>query len=116
MLSFLVFLVSLDETLLEAEWSALKNKKKGLALRSFESAALLAGRRGLIHLQALANERFAIYLQDIGQTQDSLYRFQEAVALYEEWGATCKVEELQSRIDQSNSTVRDGKPAVVVAA
>ena len=73
-------------------------KNKGLALRSYESAALLAGRRGLIHVQALANERFAIYLEEIGDTQEAEYRFKEAITLYQEWGATLKVQQLKNKL------------------
>ena len=65
----------------------------------YEQAILLAGRRGLTQLQALANERLAIYMEEIGDIGESLYRFEQAVKLYAEWGAKAKTEMLQPKID-----------------
>ena len=83
--------------MLEAEFSALK-KKTPLAKKFFETAVLLAGQKHLIHLEALASERYAMYLEEIGETQDAKSRFNDAVILYEKWGATFKVDQLQANI------------------
>ncbi|CAB9504028.1 Transcriptional regulator [Seminavis robusta] len=82
------------ESLLEAEHRAMQ-KDRALAVRSFEVAVLLAGRRGLTHLQALSNERFAIYLNEVGELEDAKYRFGQAQFLYSDWGATVKANEMR---------------------
>jgi hypothetical protein len=84
--------------LLDAEWSVLK-KQKGDSRVKFEQAIVMAGRRGLTHLQALANERLAIYMEEIGDDTESFYRYEQAVQLYAEWGAKSKTEQLQPKID-----------------
>ena len=83
--------------LLDAESMAIK-KEPALALRNYETAALLAGRRGLTHLQALSNERFALYLEEIGDKQEAEYRFNEALKLYRAWGAKTKVQQLECKV------------------
>lgn len=83
------------DALLEAEQKVLE-KKQHLAIRNFEVAVLLAGRSGLTHMQALANERYATYLKEVGNLEDAKYRFDQARNLYAEWGATAKVEQLSS--------------------
>ena len=88
-----------DDALLEAEELAIENSR-ALALRNFEVAVLLAGRRGLTHLQALANERSAVYLEEWGDIDEAKYRFQQAQNLYADWGATVKVEQVISAMDR----------------
>jgi hypothetical protein len=77
-----------------ATWTR-KNQK---ALKNYEVAVLLAGRRGLVNLQALCNERFADYLVICNDINEASYRFNEAIRLYEEWGAWKKVEQLKEII------------------
>ncbi|KAG7347491.1 serine/threonine protein kinase [Nitzschia inconspicua] len=84
--------------LLDAEWAVLKKEKGDLRVK-FEQAVLLAGRRGLTHLQALANERFAIYMEEIGDDAETCYRYEKAVTLYSEWGANSKVDELHTKLE-----------------
>jgi hypothetical protein len=84
-----------QEALLEAEAKALSKKKRMRALKNFEVAILYAGRRGLIHVQALANERFSHYFSDVGYMDEAKYRMNEAIKLYTEWGAYSKAESLQ---------------------
>jgi hypothetical protein len=84
--------------LLDAEWAVLKKQKGDLRVK-FEQAIVMAGRRGLTHLQALANERLAIYMEEIGDDVESFYRYEQAVKLYAEWGAKAKTEQLQPKID-----------------
>jgi hypothetical protein len=85
------------DALLDAERCAL-DKKESKALKNYEVAVLLAGRRGLVNLQALCNERFADYLVICNDINEASYRFNEAIRLYEEWGASKKVEQLKERI------------------
>lgn len=94
------------EALLDAENYAVK-KKRWTALGRYEVAALLAGRRGLLHIQALVNERFAIYLDEIGNRHDAEYRWKEAMTLYSEWNATFKVELLKSQLLTADGTFRE---------
>jgi hypothetical protein len=84
--------------LLDAEWAVLKKQKGDLRIK-FEQAIVMAGRRGLTHLQALANERLAIYMEEIRDDSESFYRYEQAVKLYTEWGAKAKTEQLQTKID-----------------
>eukprot|EP00977_Amphora_coffeiformis_P001051 scaffold220_cov169-Amphora_coffeaeformis.AAC.31 len=86
-----------DEALLDAEWSVLKTKK-GNFKKKYEQAVLLAGRRGLTHLQALANERLAIYMEETRDDAESMYRYEQALNLYAEWEAKAKVDQLQIKI------------------
>jgi hypothetical protein len=85
--------------LLDAEWAVLKKQKGDLRV-NFEQAIVMAGRRGLTHLQALANERLAIYMEDRGDVAESFYRYEQAFELYTEWGAKAKTEQLQPKIDE----------------
>lgn len=84
--------------MLDAEWAVLKKEKRDLRVK-FEQAVLLAGRRGLIHLQALANERLAIYMEEIRDPVEAYYRYEQAIGLYVEWGAKAKVDKLQLKLD-----------------
>ena len=77
------------EALLSAELAAISGKA---ANKMYEAAVLLAGRRGLLGDQALANERYSEYLRTQGNEEDSDYRFREALRLYREWGAIRKVD------------------------
>ena len=74
-------------------------KERGDLRVKFEQAILLSGRRGLTHLQALSNERLAIYMEEIGDDVEALYRYEQAIQLYSEWGAKAKVEQLQPKIE-----------------
>jgi len=65
-----------------------------LACQRYESAVLLAGRRGLTQIQALANERFAVYLEEIGNITEARHRLNEAIKLYSEWGAFAKARQI----------------------
>lgn len=96
------------EALLDAESMALK-KEPALARRNYETAALLAGRRGLTHLQALSNERFAIYLEEIGDKHEAEYRYNEALKLYRTWGAKAKVHQLEYKVGEEMANKYSGE-------
>ena len=72
--------------LLEAELAAL-NGNKYVAKEKYEVAILMSGRRGLLHDCAVAHERFSGYYMELGDTENAAYQLNEAVKLYEEWGA-----------------------------
>ena len=48
----------------------------------------------LIHEQALANERFAVFHTQLQQEEAASYRLTESSRLYREWGANGKVKRL----------------------
>jgi hypothetical protein len=95
---FLLFTHYIDAAFLDTEWAVLKKQKGDLRVK-FEQVILMAGRRGLTHLRALANERLAIYMEEIGDDVESLYRYEQAVQLYAEWGAKAKTDQLQPKIE-----------------
>jgi len=65
--------------------------------KHFEVAIKLAGRRGIVQDQAIANERLAESWLYHGDSDNAKYRFVEALRLYGEWGADRKVELLRER-------------------
>ena len=81
---------------LEAELYVLR-KKKNKAIEAFGKVILLAGRSGILQLQALANERLAEYLLSMHEDDDAKYRLEEALKLYTEWGAMTKVLQLEGK-------------------
>lgn len=82
--------------LLKAELAATKKQSKA-AVESFEQAILMAGRQGISHDQALANERLGDYYGSLNRMSDAEYHLQEAVKLYSEWGAVAKCEILRAK-------------------
>ena len=97
-----------------------KLKKERNIIEAYEDAVSLAGRRGMIQDQALANERLAEFHfrqsqkknkkkrdkrkstdddeeASIGNIDQAMYRFAEAKRLYKEWGADAVVEKVERR-------------------
>ena len=87
--------VHLDK-FLDAE-KALLSGKTHTAVNSFESAISMAEQQGLIPDQALACERYADMLLSMGHRQQGKDRLEDAIRLYEEWGATAKVKALEAK-------------------
>lgn len=80
------------EALLEGELAAL-NRNSEVARHHYGRAIVLAGRRGFLQDSALANERFGAYvLKELSDSDEAAYRLQQAVKLYEEWGARAKAD------------------------
>lgn len=97
--------------LLNAELAALANQRQ-LAISYFESAVLLAARRGFLHDQAKINERFASFaLNVMNDDSTASFRIREAVKLYEEWGAQGKVNQL---ITQYKQFFQDLQPPIEI--
>lgn len=87
------------EKLLDGEKAALKGNFSA-AQSNYEAGVALAARRGLINEQAIINERFGDFL--VRCTKDyneSTYRYNCAIDLYKEWGATVKVQILREKLD-----------------
>ena len=89
--------------LLSAELDAINGKSRS-AYKKYESAVLLAGRRGIVHDQALANERFATYCFEQGDKVEYNFRMTTAVQLYQEWGSFPKVTKLEQSWTASNES------------
>lgn len=87
------------ESLLQAEFERYGGNQF-LSAKLYESAILLAGRQGLTHYQAMGNERLASYWISRGNTEEALYRFQEAKRLYSDWGAKHKLEQLSTSVGE----------------
>jgi hypothetical protein len=80
------------DRLLDAEKAALDGKSKA-AQTLYQKAVALAARGGFVHDAALANERYGEFLlHDMSDKQEAVYRFEEAIKFYSEWGASKKVE------------------------
>jgi tetratricopeptide (TPR) repeat protein len=88
------------EAFLDAEHKACKGQKLA-AVHDYKVAIRFAGRRGILHDHALANERLGEFLLECGDFDEANYRFEKAVALYSEWGADSKVELLKDKIKSS---------------
>jgi len=84
--------------LLEAELAALRHEKSTVVKYKTAIAVLRQGHY-LLYL-ALANERLALYLHETGNVNDSKPYFRDALAVYEEWGALAKVNQLTAKIHQ----------------
>mmetsp|Transcript_10400 Transcript_10400/g.28645 ORF Transcript_10400/g.28645 Transcript_10400/m.28645 type:complete len:82 (-) Transcript_10400:82-327(-) len=66
------------------------------AVVKFKDAIDLATSCGFTNDQALANERLSECLTRMGMDDAADQVMEEAIRLYEEWGATRKVEKLRS--------------------
>ena len=83
--------------LLRAEKAECKGKLEQ-ALSFYKEAILRAGRGGYIHDQALANERLAAHYTRTGDVISAKYSLEDAMKLYEEWGAAKKVKLLEEQL------------------
>ena len=77
-------------TFLKAEKAAYQGKKDK-ALSLYDTTILAAGRAGYNHERALACERLAAYYVTLGDKISAMNQFDDALKLYEEWGANKKV-------------------------
>jgi tetratricopeptide (TPR) repeat protein len=85
--------------LIEAEQDALKYKRDR-SLRKFRSAIDYFCEQGFLHEQALACELAAASLVGWGKRVDALRYYEQAIALYQEWGSPAKVEQVSEKIAQ----------------
>ena len=86
-------------TLLTAENLALTKKRCSdfsQVRNAYDHAIKTSGRLGILHIQAIANERAGLYCLLRDQTDWASTYLTRARCLYEEWGASAKVEQLQS--------------------
>lgn len=86
-------------SLLDAECYAWNKKWEDAAI-SYQKAITLASRSGMIQDAALANERYGACLLSQGKKEDLddvRFRLNQAMKLYQEWGATAVVESVEER-------------------
>lgn len=92
---------------LQAEHAAIKRKYK-TAKDHYEVAIKLAARTGHLHHAGLFNERFADMLEiDLMDGEEALYRLQESVRWYAQWGADLKAEILSSNLSRKEHSSRN---------
>jgi histidine kinase len=89
--------------LLQAELAAARRKERD-AVRLYEEAMTIAESNQFIHIQALANERCALFHVAIGKVSQASVYFSRAVALYDEWGARRKARQVQSYAEIATSS------------
>jgi tetratricopeptide (TPR) repeat protein len=87
---------------LKAERAGCKGKVDA-AVSLYRQAILCAGRSGFNHDQALACERLASLYTRMGDGESAKYCLEDALKLYEEWGAMKKVELLKVELEKLNS-------------
>jgi hypothetical protein len=86
-------------SLLSAEQAVL-DKNLNAADIHYKASVKVAARSGFLHHAALANERYADFLQnELGDEEEAKYRLEEAARFYKSWGADAKVELLYDRIE-----------------
>ena len=86
--------------LLDAEAMALKKRGRSefAVIKEYEVAILLAERGGYQHDAALASERLGEYqLTVMKDSEQALYRFEEAKRYWRSWGALAKVVDLDRK-------------------
>jgi hypothetical protein len=84
------------DALLKAEFASLEGKGPRAKLH-YETAILLCGRRGVRNVWALAHQRRGEFYLREGNDEDALYDINNAIRLYEDWGAKAKVEQLKAK-------------------
>ncbi|CAB9497399.1 Transcriptional regulator [Seminavis robusta] len=87
------------ESLLDAFLEASKGKEPK-ACKNFEVAALLAGRKGFLQDQALAQQHLGEYYLTLGKRDEAGYHIGEAVKLFEIWGAQAVADMLKEKYVQ----------------
>jgi hypothetical protein len=85
------------DSLLDAEWMALKGNKF-VAIKHYEVAILVSARGGYHHDAALATERLGdYYLTVMSDREMATYQIGESIKFWGEWGAMAKVAHLQEK-------------------
>ena len=84
--------------LFDAELAALRGMPEE-AEKNYQFAISTAGRSGLLHDGALANERYGNFLfTDVKDRNGALYHWKTAIKLYTEWGATRKAKLFEEQV------------------
>ena len=77
---------------LDAERAVLERKVE-VALKKYREAVVIAVRGGFIHHAALFHERLGDYeWNELRDAKEAAYHYQESIKLFDEWGATRKVQ------------------------
>ncbi|MBF0237519.1 MAG: AAA family ATPase [SAR324 cluster bacterium] len=86
--------------LLEAEWLRTQGNPLETVLPLYQQAVEEAHARSYIHIAALIHERIAAYLESLQMKSYAKTHIQSAHYLYQQWGATAKVSDLEERYEQ----------------
>ena len=82
--------------ILEAEiLSSKKNSRTEDVQSAFDNAISANARLGIMHQQAMANERAGVYFMGVNDTSWATVYLLRARALYSDWGATTKVRHME---------------------
>jgi tetratricopeptide (TPR) repeat protein len=84
------------DELLKAEFASLDGKGP-LAGSHYEKAIKLCGRRGMRNVWALAHQRRGEFHLREGNDDDALYDINNAIRIYEDWGAKAKADQLKEK-------------------
>lgn len=83
--------------LLRAELAALTTPDPGAIKHNFDSAILEASLSGLLHVEALANERAAMACFRVDGFREGAAYVMQACQVYSRWGAHTKVDHLETK-------------------
>jgi hypothetical protein len=86
-------------TILNAEKAVFKGRIKE-AMDGYKTAIRSTGRLGLVHDQALVNERLAELYMEQNVMSEAKFKFERAIELFSEWKANAKVKQLQKRVSR----------------
>ena len=89
-------LVFVEQTL-SAE-AALVDGKKKFAMEKYEAASASVEQLGLRSYRALIAERWGNAKEEIGQSEEAQKHWQEAIKIYEEWGALAVADQLRNKL------------------
>ncbi len=82
--------------LVEAELSAAAKMREAYVVQKFVYASALAKEGGLLMEAALSNESLGKYYFRLGKVKESQQYIEQAIVLYEKWGAVAKAKHLRS--------------------
>jgi predicted ATPase len=78
-----------------AEMAVLKKQSRDQVKVLYDAAIAAARKRGYTNTAALATERAALYLASVNDIDEASYYLEEAIKLYDDWGATAKILQLK---------------------
>lgn len=84
------------ESLLDACMASF-NGEEAYAIKDFEVATLLAGRKGFLQDQALAQQQLGEYYLVLGKQDEAIYHIREAIRVFQVWGASFVADKLQEK-------------------
>lgn len=90
--------------LLEAEQECLRGNHHN-ASRLYDASIISARKSGFIHEQGLACEKAGLHYERRGVNEKAKEYFQQARECYEEWGSSMKVDAIQAKLDNLQTSL-----------